>query len=111
MPISGPAAAVLPSAWAAAVMPTSEAPNTTPTSAMISTRRRIAAARSEPPCGRSPAGRQWREAGSSANATVPEISSAAAAASATPVEVSAPASRTPGGPAIQVSSDAAASTA
>ncbi len=112
-PSSGPAAAALPSASAAAATPTSTAPNSTPTASRTPTSVRIAGVRRAPPRGRGElrSGRQPREAGWTANAAVAPASTRPASASAAPVDHSAPMPSASGGPKIQVSSLADASTA
>ena len=112
-PSSGAAAAALPSVAAAATTATSTAPNTTPTKTSTSTSVRMAGARSEPPRGRSGAGagRQARDAGWAAKATVPAARMPPATSRAAPVDHATPTTRTNGGPAIQVSSIAADSAA
>ena len=97
----------------AAVTPISVAPKIAPTAPMTSTSVRTAGARSEPPRGRADGslGRQARDAGCSANPTVPASSTAPAPARAAPVEKIAPAPSASGGPNTHASSTAEASTA
>ena len=101
------------SASAAAVTATSTAPKSSPTAVSTITSVRIAGERSEPPRGRVAVGsaRQRRDAGCTANATVPATRMRPAAASTAPVDHSAPSASASGGPVIQVSSTADASTA
>ena len=107
-PISGPASA----SWAAGTA-TSTAPKSIPAAVITLTSVRIPGARSEPPAGRSRfgAGRQLRDAGCAAKATVPSRITAPEAASAPPVDHRAPTAKASGGPKTQVSSTAVASTA
>ncbi|HEU4347516.1 MAG TPA: hypothetical protein VFR35_06980 [Actinoplanes sp.] len=97
----------------AAVTPTSVAPNRTPTPTSTSTSMRMAGVASAPPRRVRPAGsgRQPRDAGEIANRVVATTSTTPAPVSAAPVEKNEPAASTSGGPATQVSSVAAASTA
>ena len=113
MPRIGPAAAVLPSAFAAAVIPTSVAPNTAPQPSSISARTRIAGEPSEPPRRRGAllSGRQAREAGCPANTSVAMSMSRPADASAAPVDHTAPTPSASGGPSTNVISSAVDSNA
>ena len=112
-PSSGPAAAVLPSAFDAAVTPTSVAPNTAPVAISTSASVRIAGERSEPPRrrGASGSGRQARDAGCAANASVAANITMPADASAAPVDQIAPTPSASGGPSTNVTSSTVDSNA
>jgi hypothetical protein len=112
-PSSGPAAVVLPSECAAAATPTSVAPNAAPVPSRIPTSVRIAGDRSEPPRGRASTrpGRQRRDAGWTANASVPASITSPQTTRAAPGDHSDPSPSASGGPATNVSSSTVDSNA
>ena len=105
--MSGPASASVVAGTA-----TSTAPHSIPAAVSTLTSVRRPGARSEPPAGRTRpgSGRQSREAGWAAKASVPSSITAPEAASAPPVDHRAPTAKASGGPKTQVSSTAVAST-
>ena len=101
------------SALAAAMTATSSAPSSMPTAIRTITSVRIAGVRSDPPqdVRSAGAGCQLRDAGCAANAAVVASRTRPAAASAAPLDHSAPMQSASGGPKMYVSSTSDASSA
>ena len=109
-PSSGPAAALLPSAFVEAATPASVAPNAAPVAVRNATRVLIAGDRSDPPRTRE-RGRQDRDAGCAANTRVPASITKPLTTSAAPGDQTVPSPSASGGPATNVTSSTVNSSA